>query len=361
MSRLHHRSASLTWVLLVVFLSFYRNLTAADTNGTTLINRSPLLAPLNSRGQGVKTIKVTNNCPNIIHPATLTQKGDGGSVSGFALNPGESRSLVGDVPVTLAEFDLAGNGGTQTYYDLSLVDGYNLPMGITLLANGQANLAAIGPYLTNPTCIGSPNFLAAIDGYDPYASVKGSGSFPVNYERVVDVQQVARWCPWGLQLSPPTKPGDGVYPYPDDNIQRPDFDPCFSMCSKYNEPEYCCTGSYDDPNICKPSMYSNNAKQVCPDAYSFAFDDQTSTFVIPTGGSFEVVLCPSGRSTNIIATSKEQLEHLKKTGTVGRRDLGNGTTVGVDVTRKNAAVKGEGSTLALVVALGGALLLGGLL
>ncbi|EQK98631.1 thaumatin family protein [Ophiocordyceps sinensis CO18] len=58
-------------------------------------------------------------------------------------------------------------------------------------------------------------------------------------------------------------------------------------------------GKYHDPNICKPSQYSTSVKAVCPDAYSFAFDDQKSTFIVPKGGGWEVVMCPVGRSTNI--------------------------------------------------------------
>lgn len=40
----------------------------------------------------------------------------------------------GVTPVTLAEFTLDGNGG-QDFYDISLVDGYNLPMEISLQGN----------------------------------------------------------------------------------------------------------------------------------------------------------------------------------------------------------------------------------
>jgi hypothetical protein len=40
----------------------------------------------------------------------------------------------GNTPVTLAEFDLRGGvNGEQTFYDLSLVDGYNLPIGLTYI------------------------------------------------------------------------------------------------------------------------------------------------------------------------------------------------------------------------------------
>jgi hypothetical protein len=125
---------------------------------------------------------------------------------------------------------------------------------------------------------------------------------------------LANWCPWDLQVTQPTKPGDGVYPYPDDNIQRPIFDPCFSACAKTNSPSDCCTGSYDNPSVCKPGLYSASAKAVCPDAYSFAFDDQTSTFILPSGGGWEITFCPPGRSTNILKTFKSQLDALSQAG-----------------------------------------------
>ncbi len=47
-----------------------------------------------------------------------------------------------------------------------------------------------------------------------------------------------------------------------------------------------------------------------------AFDDQTSTFIIPMGGGFEVVFCPPGRSTNILKTMSAQLHELAESGHV---------------------------------------------
>jgi hypothetical protein len=127
--------------------------------------------------------------------------------------------------------------------------------------------------------------------------------------------QVRNWCPWTLLASPPTKPGDGVYPYPDDNIARADFSPCLSKCAATNSPADCCTGKYHDPNICKPSSYSKAAKAVCPDAYSFAFDDQTSTFIIPdTGTGFNITFCPEGRSTNILRVLGPQMMEIASAG-----------------------------------------------
>lgn len=117
-------------------------------------------------------------------------------------------------------------------------------------------------------------------------------------------------------MYPPSKPGDGVYPYPDDRIRRPVFDPCRSACAATNDPADCCTGRFDDPAVCRPSLYSRSAKAVCPDAYSFAFDDQTSTFIIPAGGGWEVVFCPEGRSTDILSTFKGQLGEVAGGGGV---------------------------------------------
>ena len=173
----------------------------------------------------------------------------------------------GATPVTLAEFTLTSSSG-QTWYDISLVDGYNIPMAILFLAPSSGPLADIPPNLTNPACIGTGALLGSADSPADRAA-GGDASFPLPLERRNTADDVRRWCPWDLQLRPPLKPGDGVYPYPDDAIARPEFDPCFSACARWNEPQDCCTGSYNDPDVCKPSLYSERAKGVCPDAYSF--------------------------------------------------------------------------------------------
>lgn len=175
----------------------------------------------------------------------------------------------GETPVTLAEFTMASASG-QTFYDISLVDGYNLPVGIISLypESDNASLTQIPPNLTNPICIGTAALLAD-EGSLADANLGTNASFPIPLDQSQSHGDVQRWCPWDLQLSPPTKPGDGIYPYPDDNIKRPLFNPCYSACAKYNRPADCCTGHYDSPNICKPSLYSSDAKKVCPDAYSF--------------------------------------------------------------------------------------------
>jgi hypothetical protein len=199
----------------------------------------------------------------------------------------------------------------QTYYDISLVDGYNIPVSIIFLANEtrNSNLSDIPPNLTNPVCIGSPALLDP-SGLTTDANFGSNDSFPIPLEQAMSPNFIRSWCPFPLLAFPPEKPGDGIYPYPDDNIQRPEFSPCYSACAKWNLDRYCCAGSHDQPDSCKPSYYSTQAKKVCPDAYSYAYDDHTSTFIIPQGGGFEVVFCPKGRSSTILRTLGDQMHAL---------------------------------------------------
>ena len=208
----------------------------------------------------------------------------------------------GATPVTLFEIALkAGSDNTQSFYDISLVDGYNLPMGIQYIGGGEG--LDLPPNLTNCACVASVNQPVAA------SDMAGNSSFPVP-RTDVPPGDLSRWCPWDHQLDPPTKPGDGVYPYPDDDIKRPDFSPCLSECAKTNSEEACCAGKYNDPKVCKPGMYATQAKVVCPDAYSFAFDDQQSTFIVPSGGGWEIAFCPGVGSTNIIKTFPKELADL---------------------------------------------------
>ena len=250
----------------------------------------------------------------------------------------------GQVPTTLAEFNLIGGvNGTQTFYDISLVDGYNIPLGIVYLP--AANTTWIPPNLTNCACIASAGFLS-----DPARSGTAytNSTYPTPYESSQTNAAVGNWCPWDLQEYPPSKPGDGIYPYPDDSIQRPVFDPCKSACAATNDPQDCCTGEYDNPNVCRPSYYSEQAKAVCPDAYSYAFDDQTSTFIIPNGGGWEVVFCPEGRSTDILRVFGDQLRAIASEGhAVGREKI-------LEVSRNRTFIEAErvGSGARSMMALG---------
>lgn len=91
---------------------------------------------------------------------------------------------------------------------------------------------------------------------------------------------------------------------------------------------------------------------VCPDVYSYAFDDQTSTFVIPSGGGFEVVFCPTGRSTTILKTFGAQLSQLGQTGQVSKqlRDDAMNITY-INLQNEGPSVTSNQALLAVVVLL----------
>lgn len=261
------------------------------------MERGPL-AWVNRRADN-RPLNIINQCEETIYPGIGTQAGTGPATQGFQLSAGQRRELTvsadwqgrvwgrtncsfnaagtapassgtgvacdtgdcggtvdcrgtGVIPVTLAEFTLSSTSG-QTFYDISLVDGYNIPLAINALNSD------VPKSMTNPICIGTASLLAAAN----YPTTT------VPLERSESWNDVQGWCPWDLQLDPPKKPGDGVYPYPDDDIQRPYFNPCYSACAKYSKASDCCTGSYNSPTACNPSYYSTQAKKVCPDAYSF--------------------------------------------------------------------------------------------
>ncbi|XP_050209278.1 pathogenesis-related thaumatin-like protein 3.5 [Mercurialis annua] len=123
---------------------------------------------------------------------------------------------VGGVPpVTLAEFTL----DDLNFYDVSLVDGYNVPISIY-----------------------------------PYG---GTG----DCKKVECFANLNPRCPKDLQM----RVNGRVVA-------------CKSACAAYNTPQYCCTGAYGSPQTCKPTGFSKIFKAACPTYYSYAYDDATSTF-----------------------------------------------------------------------------------
>ncbi|KAH7553503.1 hypothetical protein ACOSP7_029772 [Xanthoceras sorbifolium] len=221
------------------------------------------------------TITITNNCAFTIWPGTLT--GGGGaqlSTTGFELASKQTNSLdvpapwtgrfwartqcsdasggftcatadcgSGQVtcngngaapPASLVEFTLAANNG-QDFFDLSLVDGFNLPLSVTPQGGSGATC-------TTSTCSGNVNSVCPTE-----LAVKGS-----------DGSTIA----------------------------------CKSACLALNEPQYCCTGEFGTPETCPPTNYSMIFKNQCPQAYSYAYDDQTSTFSCTGGANYAVTFCP---------------------------------------------------------------------
>lgn len=151
---------------------------------------------------------------------------------------GTCDSAPGVTPVTLAELTL----GELDFYDLSLVDGYNVPMSLAPVA-GTFTPSGGGPYDCGaPTCVADLN-----------ASCPDELS-----HRAADGRTVA----------------------------------CLSGCTALGTDELCCRGAHGTPDTCPPSDYSRLFKAACPDAYSYAYDDAASTYTCRGGASYDVVFCP---------------------------------------------------------------------
>ncbi|KAK0576923.1 hypothetical protein LWI29_025421 [Acer saccharum] len=143
-------------------------------------------------------------------------------------------------PATLAEFKLDGYGG-QDFYDVSLVDGYNLQM-LVVPQGGD------GPNCTTTGCL-------------------------------VDLNGA---CPSELKVM---------------SVDGKDGVACKSACEAFREPQHCCNGEYSTPDTCKPSSYSQAFKSACPHAYSYAYDDKTITFACSSSPDYTITFCPSPKYT----------------------------------------------------------------
>ncbi|KAK4396417.1 Thaumatin-like protein 1 [Sesamum angolense] len=233
------------------------------------ILRSLALALCYVYGVHSAVITLKNNCPFEIWPAALTGKG-AAPPTGFDLGPGASTTVdipapwsgrfwarfgcsnsggrfscqSGDCgsgqvscngagaqpPATLVEYTLGGDGN-KDFYDVSLVDGFNIPVFVK-------------PDRSCPTT-----------------------SCPAD---------INRNCPNELAVRNPSGAVIG----------------CKSACVAFNQPQYCCTGSFGSPGTCKPTSYSEMFKRQCPQAYSYAYDDTSSTFTCPTGANYLITFCP---------------------------------------------------------------------
>eukprot|EP01018_Ginkgo_biloba_P033769 Gb_35027 [translate_table: standard] len=216
---------------------------------------------------GATVFTLVNKCENTVWPGILPDAGMQGG--GFALQPGQSQTLSppggwsgriwgrtgcnfdgsghgacetgdcgnalecndvgGSPPVSLVEFTL----GDKDFYDVSLVDGYNLPLSITP-SNGAGDC--------RPT------------GCDSDLRDK---------------------CPRELAVE---AHGQVIA--------------CKSACDAFNSAEYCCTGDHGSPATCPPTKYSEAFKNACPTAYSYAYDDSTSTFTC-SGADYALIFCPN--------------------------------------------------------------------
>ncbi|EYU27085.1 hypothetical protein MIMGU_mgv1a020262mg, partial [Erythranthe guttata] len=132
-------------------------------------------------------------------------------------------------PVILAEFSLA----VKDFYDVSLVDGYNVGVGVQPTGgSGDCHYAACARDVI--------------------------GSFPNE-----------------LQL---VSSGGGTVVA------------CKSTCVAFHTPEYCCNGDHSSLETCGPTAYSLLFEGMCLSTYSYAYDDRSSTFTC-SGSDYSITFC----------------------------------------------------------------------
>ncbi|KAG7570337.1 Osmotin/thaumatin-like superfamily [Arabidopsis thaliana x Arabidopsis arenosa] len=74
---------------------------------------------------------------------------------------------------------------------------------------------------------------------------------------------------------------------------------CRTSCQQNMSAEICCVGNYvlsDNvvgPEECKRTNYSQTFNNVCPRAYSYAYDTNSSTFTCQYSSNFVITFCPS--------------------------------------------------------------------
>ncbi|KAJ0966260.1 hypothetical protein J5N97_027398 [Dioscorea zingiberensis] len=142
---------------------------------------------------------------------------------------------IGLPPATLIEITLVPDASKPNFYDVSLVDGYNVPVEVSTKP-------------TNPKCL-----------------IQGCK------------KSMNSMCPQELQVLDKVN-GDVVA--------------CKSACLAFNLDLFCCRNTYGKPEKCKPSMYSKMFKDACPSYFSYAFDTPT---LLKACASMEylITFCPS--------------------------------------------------------------------
>ncbi|KAF8402950.1 hypothetical protein HHK36_011043 [Tetracentron sinense] len=148
---------------------------------------------------------------------SFDQNGKGSCETGDCAGLLHCRGTGGVPPATVVEMTLGTSKSALHYYDVSLVDGFNLPVAMVPVGGGV-------------------------------------GCGVAECEADVNV-----CCPSALEL----KRGGKVVG-------------CKSACLAMKSARYCCTGDYANPKSCKPTVFAHLFKAICPGAYSYAYDDSSS-------------------------------------------------------------------------------------
>lgn len=149
-------------------------------------------------------------------------------------------------PVTIAEFNLDDWGGID-YFEISLVNGFNLPLQVTPIEGTFQKIPSFEYY---------------------------------NCKKLECVGDVMSSCPDELAIK--------------SNSSKI---ACKSSCLKYNDDQHCCKENFGIASTCKPNEWTINSaeifKNACPEAISYNYDNEVKNYMCvgsPTAG-YEISFC----------------------------------------------------------------------
>jgi Thaumatin family len=149
----------------------------------------------------------------------------------------------------------------QAWYNISLVDGYSLPIEIKPRSGESGSCITTNCNLSLQQC--------------PHNEIQGLGDLRV-FKNDKTVQCLSPCKKWN-------------YPLPF-GLGKPETEaPGIDLCCPYNDVERCRTGLVVQTN------FVQTVRQACPTAYSYAYDDEAGLHSCSTPTSFDVTLCPARR------------------------------------------------------------------
>ncbi|XP_077225571.1 thaumatin-like protein [Tasmannia lanceolata] len=142
---------------------------------------------------------------------------------------------IGLPPATLVQVSLQADKSKPTFFDVSLVDGYNLPVSVS----------------TKPLA--------------PNCSIGGC------------MKNLNTMCPQELKVA---------------GLDGSSVVACKSACLAFDLDMFCCRNSYGVPEKCKPNMYSKMFKDACPSYFSYAYDTP-APMMSCFSKEYVITFCPS--------------------------------------------------------------------
>jgi hypothetical protein len=186
----------------------------------------------------------------------------------------------------------ATGSADQTWYNLSLVDGYSLPFVVTPLGDGAGVGSCVASdcgALTLDACPGADD-LGGGGLFPAYASVDLRVRHPADQSRTIGcLSPCKKWnypSPYGLGQPEAQDPGLHLCcPTP--------IDPASGNCTVANGclgPDACRAAG--DPLSVVHTDYVQLVHSRCPSAYAYSYDDAAGLHVCPSSTIFEIVFCP---------------------------------------------------------------------